>query len=651
MESEAQESESTEQPVAQTPVQSKADRSRLRKAVDRLGWKWVNRTTAEVRYERELRFGPRTVVVRGRVPIEIPSELTLAAGDRAVVAVAEPAVAEAARAIARASTKILSEPDDLEATHVFERASFFTALEDARRALLQTYQLLENRRVDEKVEAELGLRFYLEGFGTHERTFEYFVGPTNSGKTHAAIELLRAAESAVYLAPLRLLALEVYERLNDLGTATSLVTGEERLIHPHAAHVSATVEMADLSRTLDVAVIDEAQLLEDEQRGWAWTLAIAGVRAKRIVLCGSDEGLRAARRLADRLGVELTVRRFTRKNPLRVVGAVPRSALRRGDAVVAFSRNAVVELQGEIGRLGHSSAAIYGSLSPAVRRREAERFRNGEADVLVATDAIGMGLNLPIRRVVFATVEKYDGVAMRDLAPHEIRQIAGRAGRYGLHEEGEVSALDPRDLPALRRSIEPREGEEPHGPIWISPTDEHLRRLATILKTTRVSRLLQFFQTRVMRDADAALRIADLSDRIEVAVALEFADGFLDLPLDVRCAYSRAPAATRGHMLEVLARWGSQHARDGYVSGAELTAGAAVRDRLLLFEDRSRLATLYLWLSQRFPDVYGNREAVTAIRESIDDDIHTALLKRGARSKKKSHKGTKRVPSRRRRKA
>ena len=651
MESEAQEGGSTEGAVAQTPVESKADRSRLRKAVDRLGWKWVNRTTVEIRYERELQFGPRTVVVRGHVPVDIPAELTLAAGDRAVVAIAEPAVAEVARAIARASTKILSEPDDVEATHVFERSSFFTALEDARRALLQTYQLLENRRVDEKVEAELGLRFYLEGFGTQERTFEYFVGPTNSGKTHAAIEVLRGAESGVYLAPLRLLALEVYERLNDLGTATSLVTGEERLIHPHAAHVSATVEMVDLSRTLDVAVIDEAQLLEDEQRGWAWTLAIAGVRAKRIVLCGSEEGLRAARRLADRLGFELTVRRFTRKNALRVVGAVPRSALRRGDAVVAFSRNAVVELQGEIGRLGHSSAAIYGSLSPAVRRREAERFRNGEADVLVATDAIGMGLNLPIRRIVFATVEKYDGVGVRDLAPHEIRQIAGRAGRFGLHEEGEVSALDPRDLPVLRRSIERREGEEPQGPIWISPTDEHLRRLATILKTTRVSRLLQFFQTRVMRDADAALRIADLSDRIEVAVALEFADGFLDLPLDVRCTYSRAPAATRGHMLEVLARWGSQHARDGYVSGAELTAGAAVRDRLLLYEDRSRLATLYLWLAQRFPEVYGNVEAVTAIRESIDDDIHTALLKRGARSKKKTRKGAKRVSPSRRRKA
>jgi hypothetical protein len=147
MESGAQESDSTHHSFAPTPPENKADRSRLRKAVERLGWKWVNRSTVEVRYERELKFGLRSVVVRGRVPIDIPTELTLAAGERAVVAIAEPAVSEAARAIARAGTKILSEPDDVEATHVFERSSFFTALEDARRALLQTYQLLENRRV------------------------------------------------------------------------------------------------------------------------------------------------------------------------------------------------------------------------------------------------------------------------------------------------------------------------------------------------------------------------------------------------------------------------------------------------------------------------------------------------------------------------
>ncbi len=608
-----------------------AARARLKKAAAKLGWKLAGRATAEIPVEREFRFGGRTAVVRGRIPVDVPDELTVEAGERAVAPLVDPAAAKFRHSIERAATKLLTEPDDVVKRHVFERPSFFSALEDAQRGLVREYQELENKRVDERVEADLGLRFYVEGFTREERTFRYFVGPTNSGKTHAAIELLREAESGVYLAPLRLLALEVYERLRELGIATSLVTGEERVTDPAARHVSSTVEMVDLGRQVEVAVVDEAQMLQDEQRGWAWTLAIAGVRAKTVVMCGSEDGLHAAQRLAARLGIKLIVRRFERKNPLTVVDAVPLGALRAGDAVVAFSRNAVVGLQAQIGRSGHSTAAIYGSLSPAVRRREAERFRSGAADVLVATDAIGLGLNLPIRRLIFASIEKFDGVAERLLTPPEIRQIAGRAGRYGIHEAGQVSALDARGVRVLRASIEHFEPPAGDLPIWISPTDDHLRRLSTIIGTNRVSRLLQFFQTRVFKDDESDLRIANLAETIEVSLALEQYERFLELPLAVRCTYSRAPVTTRGNSLAVLARWGERHASAGVVDGTELTSGFTARDRLLLHEDRSRLATLYLWLAQRFPNVYVNGERVMRLREEIDDDIHSALLEQGER--------------------
>jgi ATP-dependent RNA helicase SUPV3L1/SUV3 len=617
-----------------TPEHAPSERARLRKAADDLGWKLINAGTAEIKCERRITIGPRTIVIRGRVPVELPAEMTIAAGDRAVAEIADPTLAQFQTSMERTSVSILSEPDDVEQTHVFERSSFFSALEDARRGMVQAFQALENRRLDDKVDAQVGLRFYLEGFTTETRTFEYFVGPTNSGKTHAALEILRAARTGIYLAPLRLLALEVYERLNELGAPTSLVTGEERVLLPEARYVSSTVEMVDLTRSLDVAVVDEAQMLDDTQRGWAWTLAIAGVRAKHVILCGSTEGLHAARRLAERLGVTLSVRTFERKSPLRVVPAVALTALKPGDAVVGFSRKAVVEMQGAIARLGFSSAAIYGSLSPAVRRREAERFRNGSADVLVATDAIGLGLNLPIRRLIFTAIEKFDGVADRLLTPQEIRQIAGRAGRYGIHEEGLVSALNPRHIALLRRGLEGADPAPRPGPIWISPTDEHLRRLSSILGTDRVSQLLQFFHTRMRRSEDADLRIADLSETIEVATFLEMSDRFVQLPLSARCTYSRAPVTTRGNSLSVLARWGERHATDGVVAGSELMAGLAARDRLLLFEDRSRLATLYLWLAQRFPGVYVDGAAVMRIRERIDDDIHDALMQHGTRPKK-----------------
>jgi ATP-dependent RNA helicase SUPV3L1/SUV3 len=631
---EAPSKETSERTTVGSLADQQRERTRKKKAAKALGWKLIGHDSAEIRIERRFTFGSRTVIVRGRVPVPMPDEINVAQGEAALEPIVEPAIRKFQHTLERAAAQILSAPDDVTQRHVIEKSSFFSALEDARRLLVREYQELENKRVDDRVEADLGLRFYLESLTTQERAFEYFVGPTNSGKTHAAIEVLRAAHSGMYLAPLRLLALEVHERLVELGVAASLVTGEERIIDPRARHVSSTVEMVDLKRDVDVAVVDEAQMLQDEQRGWAWTLAIAGVRAKRVILCGSEDGLAAAERLAARVGTTLTVRRFERKNPLRVVDAIPLTALRPGDAVVAFARNAVVELQGQIRQSGRSTAAVYGSLSPAVRRREAERFRLGEAEVLVATDAIGLGLNLPIRRLIFVSLEKYDGITTRMLTPPEIRQIAGRAGRYGIHEEGQVSAIDPRAIRFLRASLERFEPPADEPPIWISPTDEHLRRLSAILGTTQVGRLLQFFQTRVRRAQDTELRIADLSDMIEVATTLELSDRFMALPLEVRCTYSRAPVPTRGNSIAVLGRWGERHATEGRVDGADVTAGLARRDSLLLFEDRSRLATLYLWLAQRFPSVYIDAEAIMRVRENLDDDIHDALLQHGARPKR-----------------
>ena len=608
-------------------------RAVAKKTANRLGWKLIGRELVEIKIERSFHFGPRTAIVRGRVQVPTPDEMTAEAGEAALAPIVDPVVGKFRHAMERAAAKILTEPDDAAKRHVYQHSSFFSALELARRGLVLEYQELENRRVEERAEASLGLQFYLESLTHEARAFEYFVGPTNSGKTHAAIEALSEVESGMYLAPLRLLALEIHERMNEVGIVTSLVTGEERVTLAGARHVSSTVEMVDLGRPVDVAVVDEAQMLQDEQRGWAWTLAIAGVRAKRVIMCGSEDGLASAKQLAERLGVPIAVRRFERKNPLEVVDAVSLGELKAGDAVVAFTRKDVVELQGRIKAFGRTTAAIYGSLSPAVRRREAERFRSGAAEVLVATDAIGLGLNLPIRRLVFAATQKFDGTALRPLTPPEMRQIAGRAGRYGIRERGSVTTLDPRTLPFLRAGLERYEVAETL-PIWISPTDEHLRRLSQIIGTAQLSRLLQFFQTRIRKSDDTDLRIADLTDTIEIAIALESSDSFSSLPLPIRSTYARAPVSTRGNALIVFARWAERHALGGTVDGGELASGLIARDRLLLFEDRSRLATLYLWLAQRFPDVYTNASAVTLMRERIDEDIHEALMRQGETPRK-----------------
>ena len=258
-----------ESSAADALAAERRERARVKKAAKGLGWKLIGRDLVEIRVERQFRFGPRTVVVRGRVPVPVPAEISVEQGELALAPIVDPVAGQFAHSIERAASKILSAPDDVEARSVYEKSSFFSALEEARRGLVGQYQELENKRVDERVEADLGLRFYLESLTREARIFEYFAGPTNSGKTHAAIEILREAESGVYLAPLRLLALEVHERLGELGIEASLVTGEERIINPLARHVSSTVEMVDLKREVEVAVIDETQMLQDEQRGWA----------------------------------------------------------------------------------------------------------------------------------------------------------------------------------------------------------------------------------------------------------------------------------------------------------------------------------------------------------------------------------------------
>jgi ATP-dependent RNA helicase SUPV3L1/SUV3 len=166
------------------------------------------------------------------------------------------------------------------------------------------------------------------------RRWVAFLGPTNSGKTYAAMRELTAAGTGAYLAPLRLLALEGYEILADRGVAAAMLTGEETLGDPAAAsHVASTVEMLRTRRPVDAAVIDEVQMLADPQRGHAWTQALVGAPARTLLVCGSPAAEPALRRLSARLGEPLEVRRFERKAPLGLVRRpVPLSALRPGDA-------------------------------------------------------------------------------------------------------------------------------------------------------------------------------------------------------------------------------------------------------------------------------------------------------------------------------
>ena len=293
---------------------------------------------------------------------------------------------------------------------------------------------------------------YPEARALH-RHFVVHLGGTNTGKTYAGFQRLIAARDGVYLAPLRLLALEAQETLLDAGVACALATGEEEDWQEGDTHVAATAEKLDLGRRYEVAVIDECQMIADPQRGYAWTRAILGVQAEEVHLCAAPEARQILLRLIESCGDSYEVQIHKRQTPLLLMRhTVDYERIQPGDALITFSKVSVLSVAEDLRQAGKEPAIIYGALPYATRRKQMEGFLAGDMEYVVSTDAIGMGLNLPIRRILFMETQKYDGTERRDLKPEEIQQIAGRAGRFGMYDRGYVGATE--NLGAIRAGLE-----------------------------------------------------------------------------------------------------------------------------------------------------------------------------------------------------
>ena len=293
---------------------------------------------------------------------------------------------------------------------------------------------------------------YPEARSLH-RHFVLHLGGTNTGKTYAGFQRLRRARTGVYLAPLRLLALEAQETLLDSGVACSLSTGEEEDRREEDTHVAATAEKLDLKQRYDVAVIDECQMIADAQRGYAWTRAILGVLAPEVHLCAAPEAKNLLIRLIESCGDSYEVEVHERNTPLLCMAhPIDYQRVQPGDALITFSKIGVLSVAEDLRQSGKEPAIIYGALPYSTRRKQMEGFLTGKMEYVVSTDAIGMGLNLPIRRIIFMETEKFDGVQRRELKPEEIKQIAGRAGRQGMYSRGFVGAT--QNLAAIRAGLE-----------------------------------------------------------------------------------------------------------------------------------------------------------------------------------------------------
>jgi len=455
------------------------------------------------------------------------------------------------------------------------------------------------------------------------RKLYFYVGPTNSGKTYQAMEELKKADTGTYLAPLRLLALENYENLIQNDTPASLVTGEEEIFDEDAGHICSTIEMINFNLEVDVCVIDEVQMLSDDDRGWAWVNAILGSPAQKVIMTGSVNALDIIKKIATYLGEELEIVRFKRINPLKIdfQQTVLRD-IKKSTALIAFSRKDVLALKSKLSKF-HTVSVLYGNLSPEVRKEEAKRFRDGKSDILVATDAIAMGLNLPIKYLLFTTDTKFDGISKRKLLPNEVIQIAGRAGRYGHHEVGHIGATSKSVLNHIGEMFtSPMPTLKP--PVKVKATSMQVEELAVHLNTKSLTKILKYFIKHMK--FDGPFEATNIKTMIELAQIL---DQKPDLSLEDKYMLSSAPINTRspliksGYLKYVNAVL--NHTVMRYKISSRITGIAKTQLELLQAEDEVKKISLYLWLAYKLPELFPDKQKAEQIRIEVNNFCENSL--------------------------
>ena len=524
------------------------------------------------------------------------------------------------------------------------------------------------------------------------RQIHLHVGPTNSGKTHGALVTLSRARTGMYAGPLRLLAHEVWERMNQ-GTispgipprACNLRTGEEvRTVDEYAGLVSCTVEMADVTRPYDVAVIDEIQMIADPQRGFAWTHAVLGLPAKELHLCGEASTVPLIQHLAKLCGDDLHVHNYERLTPLHVA---PHSLygdlgkVQRGDCIVAFKRSTIFRLKEQIeARTGLQCALAYGALPPETKSEQAKLFNAGKLDVMVASDAIGMGLNLRIKRVIFDTLSKWNGTETVPLSLSQIKQIAGRAGRYGTSRDasphGLVLTRHEDEMDILRAALAAPVRSVTHA--LIQPSKQKLESLSFLLPRSRpkeavrrgnvlqensMSSLLEEFHA--MADLDAGVfAMSDFVSQQAISALIEHRgcgllthaekETWSNTPVNVRDERAMAWVGNaiekyaRGELVEFEACAKDLGTLEVEEAVTQIAADAEARrkaakstqplamwvqqdeailhvDTLMLLESLHRSLTIYLWLGFRFPLSFCFRHHVAERKRRTEASIEFCL--------------------------
>ncbi|XP_034044385.1 ATP-dependent RNA helicase SUPV3L1, mitochondrial [Thalassophryne amazonica] len=472
-----------------------------------------------------------------------------------------------------------------------------------------------------------------------QRKVIFHAGPTNSGKTYHAIQRYLAAKSGIYCGPLKLLAHEIFDKSNSAGVPCDLVTGEERtFVDPEgraADHVACTIEMCSVTTPYEVAVIDEIQMIKDPARGWAWTRALLGLCAEEIHVCGEPAAIAFITELMYTTGEEVEVHNYERLTPFTILDHALESLdnLRPGDCIVCFNKNDIYSISRQIEARGQECAVIYGSLPPGTKLSQSKKFNDPDdpCKILVATDAIGMGLNLSIKRIIFNSllkpiINEKGEKQMDTISTSQALQIAGRAGRFSSKfKEGEVTTMHRDDLPKLKEILS--HTVDPIESAGLHPTAEQIEMFAYHLPDATLSNLVDIFVS--LSQVDGLYFVCNIDD-------FKFlADMIQHIPLNLKSRYVFCTAPINRKQPFVCTsflKFARQFSRDEPLTfdwvcrhvGWPLAPPKNIKD-LVHLEAVHDVFDLYLWLSYRFMDMFPDTTAIREIQKELDDIIQQGV--------------------------
>lgn len=479
-----------------------------------------------------------------------------------------------------------------------------------------------------------------------KRKIIYHAGPTNSGKTYSALKRFQEGDSGIYCGPLKLLANEVYIKANNSGRKCDLVTGEERKFGDESGkqsdHMACTVEMANLEKTYDVAVLDEIQMIKDQQRGWAWTRALLGLKAKEIHVCGDISASDLISDLSFLTGDDFEIRNYERLTSLNIMNKSLESYdnVEPGDCFVCFNKNDIYNVLNHLEARGLDVAVIYGSMPPGVKLAQAARFNdpNDKCKILVATDAIGMGLNLNIRRIIFYSLRKVqhkevklesdkESSEIENITTSQALQIAGRAGRFNTaFKDGFVTTFTNKDLPVLKDILkQPLEKTTKAG---LHPTAEQIELFAYHLPNHSLSDLIKIFMS-ICKIDNGQYFLCNFGEIIYLAEMIDH------IPIKLRAKYTFATSPINRKQTFVCTCF-VKFVRS--YSNNELVTDEILKkmiewpfkvpknvNEVAHLETVYDVLDLYLWLGYRFPEVFSYIDEVKQMRADLEQIIYEGV--------------------------